>query len=252
MYKYGKNFKKPKKVRISDSENQRINDVIRIPVQVIKEARVPEADRSTHRFLNEEQPKSRNPIKESSEKMERQDHARRRSNRGKSYFNPLLGDNFVDRKSTRTLVYYRPPFDWYNSDRCEILDEYEEILVPDKSVYSRQSSDDSIYDRLDRYDYHQDHERERHRRRKDPYFDSELNRKKKNGVIKKEVVREREYKVEEEENLFSFSDPEKKSPIRKIDRLKKNRENDLNDVVENFNEITIDERKKYRKPPKRY
>lgn len=243
MFKYDKNFKLSKKVRINDSDDQGVSEYVSKPVHILKNTHdVPTTERPNRRHINDNYRKSRND-RDSSEESHRYEDSTRRNYKKRSYFNPLLGDNFVDRKFARTYVYYRPPFDWYKSNRYEILDEYEEILMPEKPIYSRQYSDGSVYDRLDRYDYHQKHETPRSRRKKEPIYESDSDRKKRNGIRKKEVITEREYEIEEE-NMFAFSDSENRSPNN---RLNKKRDN-LEEVVENFNDISIDERKKYRKP----
>lgn len=242
MFKYDKNYKISKKVRINDSDDQRASDYVRKPITILKNTHdVSTTERPNRRRINENFQKSRN-YRDSSEESHRYEDSRHRNYRKRSYFNPLLGDNFVDRKFARTYVYYRPPFDWYKSERYEILDEYEEILMPEKPIYSRQYSDGSIYDRLDRYDHHQKHQTERNRRIKEE-SESESDRKKGNGIRKKGVIKERELEIEE--NLFTFSDPENRSPMN--NRLTKKRDN-LEEVVDNFNDFSINERNGYQKP----
>ena len=95
----------------------------------------------------------------------------------------VSGDKIIEKHPTRSYIYHRQPFDWYNSYNIEILDDIEEVIrVPGtlqrphtKSIYDSPSicsssqmyrephrkrwyedEDDDSYS--DEYDYHDDYE----------------------------------------------------------------------------------------------
>lgn len=79
----------------------------------------------------------------------KEEHSSRRNERKhKSHhrrrFIPVSGDNIVHRNLTRTYVFYRNPFDWYDSDQSVILDDFEEVLSSENPPPS-----DPIYERFD-------------------------------------------------------------------------------------------------------
>lgn len=56
-------------------------------------------------------------------------HIPRSSNR-RQRFMPVIGDTIIHKNLTRTYVFYRPAFDWYDTEQSVVLDDYEEVLPP--------------------------------------------------------------------------------------------------------------------------
>lgn len=176
MNNFKNNFKNqtPKKVRINESYERETKHRSLSPVKninIIQEPAEINVEPNASKKYQGEIKKEKHYRKDSDRYRRSNDNLDYRRRRGlRVKHNPLLGDNYVDKQPTRTYVYYRQPFDWYDMDRCDVIDEFEEFFVPERP---RRANSFEYYDRLDRYEDDSEHERiySRHSGRLDPYED---------------------------------------------------------------------------------
>lgn len=248
MNKFKDNFKSQKKVRIDKLDALAKTDRGSPLETVIQETEIVERKPRDNKYIREHSKRKEKETRHSRyrdtsddylENIYNEENRRhRRRSRNRAYFNPVLGDNSVMKNPTRTFVYYRQPFDWYDMNRCDIMDEYEEVYETEPDIYSRIYSHFSpSYDRLDRYDSDYDR-RSSSRRRREQSSETDSDQSKLRSIMKKEK--------KQEKNLFAFSENDGQNrPTNQTQRKNYDEVRDLSELSENLSELSVEETRLY-------